>query len=301
MALLLGQMVTGATIRTYHLSVPDNPPQATVPAILVFHGGGQDVETIASHWGIDPANPGIPPLSPLDEYLLVFPEADSRLNDHWVHFHKSDSAFPTHDLLFVEQLVTLITGAVYATPNGDVTVDSALVYAAGFSSGAGMVWQLMNHAISSTFKGFAAVGQALDPEKSEHYRRELAPGVPDPFATIYVHGTADPSFRSPTTLREVPLETTLPANTVREMLERNLIPPGTPAVTWLVPAPSMNTTEVVIQEFQGGTEAFEYVTVINGGHNWPTLSTVGNPPVATHFNATDEIIRFWNVHAGLPI
>jgi hypothetical protein len=30
-------------------------------------------------------------------YLLVFPEADARLADEWVHFKKSDSAFPTLD------------------------------------------------------------------------------------------------------------------------------------------------------------------------------------------------------------
>lgn len=303
MALLGNQTVVAPTTRTYHLSVPDNPQQATIPAILVFHGGGQAVEQIASHWGIDLANPALSPPSPLDEYLLVFPEADERLNGHWVHYHKSDSAFPTHDLLFVEQLVTDITAAVYATPNGNVTVDSACVYAAGFSSGAGMVWQLMNSASAPTFRGFAAVGQGLDPEKAMRYRRQLAPAaVPAAVPAIYVHGTADPSFRSPTTLMEVPLETTEPANTVREMLARNLIPPGTPAATSLVVVPpSPNTTDVVIQEFTGGTEAFEYVTVINGGHNWPTPTTLGNPPVATHFDATDEIVRFWQVHAGLGV
>jgi hypothetical protein len=46
--------------------------------------------------------------------------------------------------------------------------------------------------------------------------------------------------------------------------------------------------------------AFSYVTVINGGHNWPTLTTIGNPPVATHFNATQAIVQFWCDFAGLP-
>jgi poly(3-hydroxybutyrate) depolymerase len=40
-------------------------------------------------------------------------------------------------------------------------------------------------------------------------------------------------------------------------------------------------------------------TVINGGHNWPTPTTHGNPPVADHFDATATIVEFWRRHAGL--
>lgn len=114
-----------------------------------------------------------------------------------------------------------------------------------------------------------------------------------------MHGTADFGFRSPVTAQEVPLDTTFPANTVWEMLTRNGIPLGAPSATTLVPG-SGNITEVVIQLFQGGAQAFEYVTAVGGGHNWPTPSAVGNPPVATHFNATEEIVKFWKNHAGLP-
>jgi len=152
----------------------------------------------------------------------------------------------------------------------------------------------MNSNLVSRFKGFAAVGKALDPEKALHYRQQLGAVPPDPVPAIYVHGTADFGFRSPMTLQEVPLDTTLPANTVREMLTRNGIPLDVPSVTTLVPG-SGNTTEVVIQLFQGGAQEFEYVTVVGGGHNWPTPTTVGNPPVATHFDATAEIVRFWGL------
>jgi poly(3-hydroxybutyrate) depolymerase len=40
--------------------------------------------------------------------------------------------------------------------------------------------------------------------------------------------------------------------------------------------------------------------VINGGHNWPGPTTVGNPPVASHFDATAAIVDFWHTHAALP-
>ncbi len=303
MPLLPGRTLATPTSRTYHVYIPDHPVLPTVPAIVVFHGGGQDAEKIALRWGINIANPASPPPLPLDGYVLVFPEADPRLSDEWVHFQKGDSAFPTYDLLFVDQLLAEISATTYDTGNPSVpcvTIDPGRVYAAGFSNGAGMVWQLMNADLVDRFAGFAAVGKALDPEKALHYRQQLA-GAP-PVPAIYVHGTADFLFRSPTTLQEVPIDTTFPANTVEEMLTRNgLDPPagpGGPAVTTLVPG-SANRTEVVVQLFQGGAEAFEYVTVVGGGHNWPTPTTTSNGPVATHFNATEEIVKFWQDHAGL--
>ena len=81
------------------------------------------------------------------------------------------------------------------------------------------------------------------------------------------------------------------------MLNRNGVAAG-PAATTLIPG-STGLTEVVLQEFVG-TEAYLHGTVLNGGHNWPTPTSVGNPPVATHFNATEAIVRFWRTHAGLP-
>ena len=98
MPLLTGQSVAGLPNRTYSIWVPDNPSAATAPAIIVFHGGGQDAATIAARWGVDPPNPI--PLE-LADYLLVFPESDPRLGAEWVHFQAGDSAFPTLDLEFV--------------------------------------------------------------------------------------------------------------------------------------------------------------------------------------------------------
>jgi poly(3-hydroxybutyrate) depolymerase len=245
----------------------------------------------------------------MDGYLIVFPEADSRLSDEWVHFGAGDSTFPTYDLLFVEQLLAEITAAQYPTGSAMVpyvTIDPALVYAAGFSNGGGMVWQLMNSALVADFRGFAAVAKVLDPEKVQHYRRILGAGVlPAPVPAVYVHGTADTGFGPKMNAPGTSLDTTLPAYTVEEMLRRNnLLPPGShppnvQAATTLVSG-STSITEVVIQLFQAGNEAFEYVTVVGGGHNWPTPTTRGNPPIADHFDATQEIVGFWHNHAGLP-
>ena len=113
-----------------------------------------------------------------------------------------------------------------------------------------------------------------------------------------MHGTADRGYRPPFTLEETALDETLPFFTVRETLTRNGIPTG-PATTRLIPG-STGVTEVVLQLFTGAA-AFLHGTVINGGHNWPTPTTGGNPPVATHFDATQAIVEFWRANAGLPV
>lgn len=291
------------TVRKFDVYVPPNPKAAALPAIIVFHGGGQDIRQIEERWGLHPPNP-VPAL--VENYLLVFPETDPTLTDQWVNYKKGDNVFPTHDLLFVEKLINTIVNTPFATGNPvtpTVTADPAHLYAAGFSSGGAAVHSLMNCPLVTRFKGFAAVGRALDPEKAEHYRKSLPPGVlPPPVPLIFIMGTADSGFTSPRTLMEVPIDTTHPYFTVKETLVRNgmwVSPNGPVATTRLIPG-STNATEVVAQLWTGGAAAFSYVTVVNGGHNWPTPTTNGNPPVADHFNATNAIIEFWHNHAGLP-
>jgi len=300
MSLITGLTLAESGARTYTVQVPDRPVTASVPVIIVFHGGGQDSRTIAARWGVDPPNP-LP--RPLEDYLLVFPETDPGMGEEWVHFQAGDSKFPTLDLEFVRRLLTELTTTSYPTGSASVptvSADPQLIYAAGFSNGGGMVWQLLNSALSTAFRGFAAVGKALDPEKARHYRTELAEtgAVPAPAPVVYVHGTADRGFRPPLTVDETDLGTTLPAFTCLEMLERNGISRDVPANARLVPD-STGITEVVVQLFEGEA-AFLMATVINGGHNWPTPTTRGNPPVAEHFDATATIVTFWQQHAGLP-
>jgi poly(3-hydroxybutyrate) depolymerase len=299
MTFLTGQSLTATVQRIYHIQVPDNPPQALLPVIIVFHGGGQDVRTIAARWGVNPPNP-VPTL--LQNYLLVFPESDPRLGKQWVHLKAGDVALSTLDLEFVRQLLGELTTRGYPTVSATVPTVSAdpdLAYAAGFSNGGGMVWQLLNSGLAASFQGFAAVGKALDPEKATHYRAALAASgaVPAPSPVVYIQGTADRGYRSPCTQEETKLDETLPFFTVQETMNRNVIPLG-PANTRLI-AGSTGVTEVVLQLFTGAA-AFLLGTVINGGHNWPTPTTIGNPPVASHFDATRAIIEFWRANAGLP-
>ena len=132
-----------------------------------------------------------------------------------------------------------------------------------------MVWQLMNSDRVSQFRGFAAVGKALDPEKADHYRRQLtATGDdPAPVPVMYVHGTGDHTFRPPATLAEVPIDTTHPASRCARCSAATTSHRNAAAATTLVPG-STDLTEVVVQDYSGNA-AFSCATVINGGHNWP--------------------------------
>ncbi|HEY5842125.1 MAG TPA: hypothetical protein VIU87_11755, partial [Mycobacterium sp.] len=82
MSLITGLALAESGSRTYTVQVPDRPVAASVPAIIVFHGGGQDSRTIAARWGVDPPN-ALP--RPLEDYLLVFPETDPGMGEEWVH------------------------------------------------------------------------------------------------------------------------------------------------------------------------------------------------------------------------
>jgi poly(3-hydroxybutyrate) depolymerase len=300
MTLLTGQELIGSRHRTYHVQVPDDPAGPSVPVIIVFHGGGQDAITIAKRWYVDPPN-AMP--ADLAGYLLVFPETDPLMDEGWVHFTALNTGFPRLDLVFVEELLTHLADQDFSTTSATVPLvraDLGLAYAAGFSNGGGMVWQLLNSDLAASFRGFAAVGMALDPEKVQHYRNELAATgeVPAPAPVVYVHGTADRTYRPTFISEETELDQTLPFFTVTEILQRNGVPSTDPANTELVPG-STGVTEVVLQEFVGDA-AFLQGTVINGGHNWPMPTTRGNPPVAEHFDATRTIVDFWRRHAGLP-
>ena len=296
MPLITNQLVPQSTDRVYHISVPGDPGQEVAPAIVVFHGGGQDATTIARRWGIEAGSP-VP--ANVADYLLVFPEADSRLPDQWVHFKKSDSAFPTLDLEFVD---LLLEPSPHGVPHrlGDVPSVGRPrpVLCAGFST-APDGWQLLN---SDWCPGSGASPPSATPSARRRPSTTEISSLREPTpagAVMYVHGTADHTFRPPATLQEVPIDTTQPAFTVQEMLTRNGIPTDAPAATTTLVPGTSNLTEVVVQSFTGA-EAFTYATVINGGHNWPGPTTVGNPPVASHFDATQAILDFWHTNAGLP-
>jgi hypothetical protein len=206
------------------------------------------VTTIAARWGVDPPNP-VP--ADLADYLLVFPESDPRLGDVWVHFRAGDPRLSHARSRIRETASGRVDDACvphYLGHVPDREGGSGSAVHRRFLNGGGMVWQLLNSALFSEFRGFAAVGKVLDPEKVRHYRRQLASAgtQPEPAPVAYIHGTADRGYRPPFTLEEAELDVTLPAFTMAEMLERNAIPSNAPATTQLVPGTN-GVSDVVVQ------------------------------------------------------
>lgn len=278
--------------RRYHIHIPPSPPQQTVPAIITFHGSAGNWGAMARKWGLEPGMPAPPEV---ENYLLVFPEADANLGHIWMHY-KGTGGVPQHDLLFVEQLVDELTTTQYPTAGaGFVSADPEKIYAAGFSNGGGMVWQLAYSDRVSLFRGFAVIGRGLDAEKVAAYQQAF--GAPPAVPLMYIHGTADRSIGANVLDTPEP-EYTETAYSVFQMLERNNMTQATVATSVQLVQNSTNCTDVVMQLFVGD-EAFSYVAVINGDHSWPGPNSGGNP-AAEHFHATRAIVEFWRAHAALP-
>jgi poly(3-hydroxybutyrate) depolymerase len=299
MSAVVRKAINGTITRTYSVAVPDEPATERLPAIIVFQGGDAGVATGGNATDVAPFGGGSDELA---GYLLAFPDPDPRLA-RWV-YADDGNGLPTLDIEFVERLVDELT-APRSLPTTSstfalVSADPDLLFVAGFANGAGMVWQLLHSALECRFQGFAAVGRPLERKQVEHYRAQLAPtgAAPAPAPVVYIQGTADTGRGLPPGGREAPFDGSLPAYTVREMLDRNGICSGGPAHTTLVPG-SRGVAEVVLQRFDGN-EAFLLGTVINGGHDWPFPVASDVARVADHFDATATILDFWRRHAGLP-
>jgi poly(3-hydroxybutyrate) depolymerase len=140
----------GVTLdRTFLAHIPLTLPlqQGLLPAVIVFHGGGQDGSRMVQHWD-----------SMVGQFVMVCPNArfDPLAGEtRWQVPRVGDLTIPTVDLAFVEALLAWLA----ATGR----VDMQRVYASGFSSGAAMTWQLtvLNRSVNR-FRGFAPVSHVVN-------------------------------------------------------------------------------------------------------------------------------------------
>jgi poly(3-hydroxybutyrate) depolymerase len=268
-----------------HLPLVIGPP---MPAVIVFHGGGQNAEDMIKHWVSH---------NPSYDMVIVCPQAlvDPLDNlTHWYAARPGDVTVPTVDLAFVNGLLNWLA----ATGR----VDMQRVYASGFSNGAAMTWQLSHlNAFVNRFRGFAPV--SFTPSSAQLLLSDAAArNTPKPVA--FYMGTADPHWASEFNGVAEPS----PPNTVIQWLTRNRTLPADPPVLYSCTVEQPIDPFVVEQLYRpnpavANSTAFLYGTGVNGGHCWPGT---GNDPsgrglVVRDIDWTKRVVSFWNTYAGMGL
>ena len=275
--------------RSFLIHMPTNPGLTQMPAVIAFHGGGQDADAMAAHWVF---------VGDADlEVVVVCPQAlvDPTVNEtRWEIPTPNSPALPTIDLSFVDALLQ------YLTDTGAIDPDQ--VYATGFSNGAGMTSVLALHDdYVNRFRGFAPVSQAANSAM-------LALAGPVALATsrplCYIHGTADPNWSQVYNNVQEPM----PHDMVSDWLERNHSLPAESVVVYN--CPSVEPTDPTIGVFAveqlypedpnvADSAAVCRIVVINGAHAYPLTGRQPAGLVSRDFNASARILEFWSSHAGL--
>ena len=273
--------------RSFLIHVPLKSPKVAMPAVLVFHGGGQNASDMVQHWASMLGG----------DFVIVCPQAliDPTINKTlWAQARPGDTVIPTTDLAFVDALLRWLAAS------GDVDIDR--VYATGFSSGAGMTWQLSMHdEFVNRFKGFAPVAKGVS-SAQQALAHPMAANTPKPL--IYIHGTADDNWAQ--LYDNVPEP--MPPDVVITWMRRNRsLPASTPVVYSC--ATERPLDPVAVEQLYlpdpavAGSRAVCFLTIINGGHCWPLTGhdPSGRGLVCRDFDATKRIIGFWNTHAGMGL
>ena len=138
----------GTTLnRTFLVHVPPVVPGQVLPAVIAYHGGGQNAAAMAQHWD-----------SVRNLCVIVCPNALVRPSTGmtgWEYVRPGIGTVPTVDLAFTEAILNWLRGTG--------RVDMERVYAAGFSSGGDFTWQLtqLNRSVN-WFRGYAPVSAIVN-------------------------------------------------------------------------------------------------------------------------------------------
>ncbi len=125
--------------RTYHLLVPANPPSTPMPLLIAAHGAGGKGETF-------PQQAAFEELAEREGVILAFPQSE-KLPHNEGGWQLATDAQSRHDIDFIEALIDDVAARH--------SVDSARVYATGYSLGSMFSYELACHA-SSRFAAIAS-------------------------------------------------------------------------------------------------------------------------------------------------
>jgi poly(3-hydroxybutyrate) depolymerase len=267
-----------------HLPLTSSP----VPAVIVFHGGGQEASDMVPHWES---------MIALTNFAIVCPEAllDPIGNKtRWQHAKPGDVSVPTVDLAFVDAMLDWLQASG--------KVDMQRVYASGFSNGAGMTWQLTQlNGFVHRFRGFAPVSHRLN---SAQMLLSDAAARTTPKPVAFTMGTAEPNWGGADEGQHEPA----PPDVVRYWMGRNYTltsdPPVVYSCTVEQPVDPFGVEQLYRPDANvAHSQALLWMTSVNGGHCWPLTGhdPSGRGLVLRDVNWTKRVVAFWNTYAGMGL
>ncbi|TDR17578.1 hypothetical protein [Marinicella litoralis] len=312
--------------RYFCFSQPNN--LASANAAFMFHGGGHTGNAVAKHWS-DQQN----------EAFIILPSA--RMVNGTRKWNTVNTEYPNFDALETihGHSDTRFIGMVLNAINDQFSCDQAAPpvpcvnnhYAAGFSSGAAMVLQLLTrNEFSDQFSGYAAVSNYLDEAKKTPTQtlpngntigNINAPFVPVP--TAYMMGT-DERINLPLKVIIDVVESGCPDPDLifddllcfGSMVEETLYTNRLDTAVWLrhhlgtikqsITQMYDNATDdtlITSQLYEADPTIPNAVsvwvgTVINGGHSWPSINNPkADPNHSEDFETAAQLITFWTDHA----
>ena len=227
--------------REYILQVPSSYSSDTaVPLVINFHGNGG----CASQYDLyESENMDLSAVANAENFIVAYPQGVIRAKGaaEWDPGATGVENINDDDVFFTEQLVAQISS--------QYTIDSAQVYAVGYSNGGMMAYGLACHSGSLV----AAVGIMSG---------IMLPGTctaTDYTSVIHFHGTADDALPY-----DGNQEYQSVANVVDFWVQHNNIPSASLVST------ALNDGDVRRDEYSGGNENTSVVlyTITGGGHVW---------------------------------
>jgi polyhydroxybutyrate depolymerase len=263
-------LLVGAHERTYELYVPEAAKgKKDVPLVLMLHGRGGSGKNAAKSYGWTQK-------ADQEAFIAAFPDAleDPYQNlSTWNYVHDKAMA---DDTLFLLMLIISL--------KKELAVDPKRIYVVGHSNGAMMAYRAASE-LSDLIAAIAPVAGTLGMKQAA---LSTIKKPKHPVSVIAFHGKKD---------KVVPYEggkTHGARDSVMFWVKQN------ECTTWPVVFKPMDDDELVIETFEDGKKGTEviFVSVANGGHEWPGWKVRRWEPRAADekLTATDMIWEFFFQH-----
>ena len=247
--------VNGMT-RTFRLVVPSTPPQAAMPLVLAFHGGG----------GRDIAYPQESQFGQLAEqegFVIAYPLAEAQAGNEG-EWQLNTTAQTRYDMDFLEALIDQLSA--------QHNIDANRIYATGYSLGSMFAYELPCQ-LSNRFAAIASHAGTMPVNPTSCTPTE-------PMGILHLHGTTDTiipygstwdwkAWDSVGTMRDIPslIEFWRTAYNCSEQSQT-----------------ATNSSQHIVHEGCDGNVRVEHHQITGLGHDWPdTINGVSTHQVVWNF------------------